>query len=131
MEGIHAFISPVVWDRPGDKSQPVSFDTADQPVWIRIRFKLHDRDLPILELDTVKGKQKIYDWRSVQWPPCGPFWATGEGADMEGGFVILVAYAKTEEEFYQSWPKATEVDIHERNVPIRYSDRFWKPDWIR
>jgi hypothetical protein len=118
------FISPFQWGRPSSSSLPVSFDIA-KPQWMCIRFKLYDKDMELVQLAV-----KCYDWRSAVWPPCGPYWATAEGDDSNGSFVILVAFTSSMDEFMKCWPHAVEIDEQSSNLPIEWTERFYKPDWV-
>jgi hypothetical protein len=65
------------------------------------------------------------DWRPVKFPPPAPCWCTGYG----DGHSIVVAYVETEDQVTEFWPEATNIDVHEENTEVRFSDRFPKPDW--
>jgi hypothetical protein len=75
--------------------------------WIRARFHANEDD-----------------YRSMVWPPPGPYWCSGYGED----YAIVVAYVRTEDQIYAGWPEASEVDLT-RGVDLVFTDRFAKPDW--
>lgn len=75
--------------------------------WIRARFRANEDD-----------------YRSVKWPPVGPYWCSGYG----DGYSIVVAYVRSEDDIYVQWPESTHIDA-EVGVEIEFCDRFPKPSW--
>jgi hypothetical protein len=76
--------------------------------WLRVRFYT-----------------TAHDYRPVNWPPIGPYWCTGYASDEE---YVLVAYVKNEEQVYEFWPEATNLDV-EGVSEISFTGRFPKPEW--
>lgn len=64
------------------------------------------------------------DYRSIKWPPVGPYWCSGHGDD----YSIVVAYVRTPEQITEQWPEATEISAEEVEG-ITFSDRFACPGW--
>lgn len=78
--------------------------------------------------DRIRFQASIEDYRSVKWPPLGPYWCSGEGDD----YSIIVAYlpnGTSDKELRKYWPEAKEIDRMQTDVQIEFSDRFAKPDW--
>lgn len=69
--------------------------------------------------------QAIQDCRPLKFNPKYPWWLTGSGE----GFVTIVAYLPPEEDLYEYWDDAEEVDVQERDE-ITFTDRFPKPDYF-
>jgi hypothetical protein len=68
------------------------------------------------------------DYRSVIWPPLGPYWCSGYGDDHS----VVVAYlphGTTDKDLKKYWPEARDIDRMQEDVQISFSDRFSKPDW--
>lgn len=65
------------------------------------------------------------DYRPVKWPVKHPYWCTGYG----DGYSIVVAYADNEEEIYENWPEAEDIDS---DIVDKYTftSRFPKPEWF-
>lgn len=76
--------------------------------WIRARFKAN-----------------ADDYRPVAFPPPGPYWCTGFGDNHS----IVVAYVKSEEQIAEFWPEAEDIDVHEENTELVFTDRFPRPEW--
>jgi len=79
--------------------------------WDRIRFKANEED-----------------FRSIIWPPLGPYWCSGYGE----GYSIVVAYVPhgtSETKLKEYWPEMRDLNRMQENVPIIFYDRFPKPDW--
>lgn len=72
----------------------------------------------------VRFKTKESDYRPIVWPIPHPYWCTGHGED----YSIIVAYADSEEQIYDFWPEAYDLDSEEL-MKIEFTDRFQKPDW--
>lgn len=64
------------------------------------------------------------DYRPVKWPIKYPYWCSGISDD---GW-ILIAYANFEDEIYELWPEASNLDIEEVEEII-FTSRFPKPKW--
>lgn len=78
--------------------------------------------------DRIRFRASLEDYRSVEWPPPGPYWCSGEGYD----YSIVVAYVPHgmhDADLYRYWPEMTHLDRMQEDVPIAFSDRFPKPDW--
>lgn len=92
----------------------VRFDDLYRPLWMRVRFRVrHD------------------DPRPVIWPPPGPYWWTGSGKDKDGNSVnVIVAYTKDPDKLKEFWPEMGEMSFSSAPEPVRWFDRFPKPDWI-
>ena len=82
--------------------------------WLRLRFKVPSDDP-----------------RPMAFPPPGPYWISGWTEDASGNDVaILIAFVKKREQVEEFWPDAFEVEESgEQNAPLRFTDRFPKPDW--
>lgn len=70
------------------------------------------------------------DWRPVYkiedgHPGLGPYWCSGYGED----YSIICAWMKPGVDVTVYWPEATHVTQDEEPSPIRFTDRFPKPDW--
>lgn len=80
---------------------------SEKKKWLRVRFHANESD-----------------YRSVKWPPPGPYWCSGVGE----GYSIVVAFVHTEDQIKEFWPEATNIDVMSEEE-IKFSDRFAKPDW--
>lgn len=66
----------------------------------------------------------IEDYRPVKWPIRYPYWCSGFSDE---GWIII-AYTDNEDEIYELWPEASNIDIEEV-AEIKFSKRFPKPSW--
>lgn len=66
------------------------------------------------------------DYRSITFPPPGPYWCSGYDADDRA---VIVAYVPNIEAIMINWPEAAEIDVLQENVEITFTDRFPKPDY--
>lgn len=78
-------------------------------MWVRYRFHAND-----------------VDFRSVIFPPPGPYWCSGYG----DGYSVVIAYLPKGIELTKYWPEASNVSSDEMDQ-IRFSDRFPEPQWWR
>lgn len=77
--------------------------------WLRVRFSVPSED-----------------YRPVTFPPPGPYWCTGYGAD---GAAILVAYVRAEGQVHEFWPDASPLHFCDERDAITFTDRFPEPEW--
>lgn len=73
------------------------------------------------------------DYRPVRWPIKHPYWCTGSGGscDDDGeSYNILVTYVDSEEELYENWPDAENLDIMSEESEYSFSSRFPRPEWL-
>lgn len=79
--------------------------------------------------DRIRIYVNLDDYRSVVWPPIGPYWCSGSTEHHS----IVIAYVPSrasDKEIRRQWPEVESIDRIEINMPqILYSDRFPKPDW--
>lgn len=78
--------------------------------------------------DRIRFHANPDDYRSVKWPPVGPYWYSGSG----DGYSIVVAYVPhgfTYSDIRKYWPEAKGIDRMQEDVQIEFTDRFAKPDW--
>lgn len=73
----------------------------------------------------VRFEANFDDYRPVKWPPPGPYWCTGFG----NNYSTVVAYVENEDQIYEFWPEANNVDIFQENVLPEFTDRMPKPEW--
>ena len=78
--------------------------------------------------DRVRLYVNLDDYRSVKWPPLGPYWCSGE-SDTHSIVVAYVPTGTTLQTIRKYWPEVKTVDRMQESIPITYSDRFQKPDW--
>lgn len=57
-----------------------------------------------------------------------PWWWTGSA--MDDSYAIIVCYLPDDENLYDYWDDAYDIDIEDR-PEIVYTDRFRKPEWIK
>ena len=57
-----------------------------------------------------------------------PWWCTGTA--MDDSYAIIVCYLPDDENLYDYWDDAYDVDTEDR-PEIVYTDRFRKPEWIK
>lgn len=75
----------------------------------------------------VRFEANIDDPRPIKWPIKHPYWITGEAGD--GSYATVVAYADSEEQIFELWPEAKNLEVQEREV-YTFTDRFPKPEWL-
>lgn len=71
------------------------------------------------------------DPRPVTFPPPGPYWISGYQYDFlsdDSMKTVLIAYLPKKSDLKKYWPEA-EVDGWYGQMPIKFTDRFPKPDW--
>ena len=78
--------------------------------------------------DRIRFQANEDDFRSVLWPPLGPYWCSGSSA-YHSIVVAYVPHGTTDEELKKYWPEAEEIDRMQEGIPIRFSDRFAQPSW--
>jgi len=71
------------------------------------------------------------DWRPVYkvedgTPGLGPYWCSGYGYDPDTA--IICAWVQPGEDVTKWWPEAERI-TQEEPSPMKFSDRFPKPDW--
>ena len=78
--------------------------------------------------DRVRLHVNLEDYRSVKWPPLGPYWCSGK-SDVYSIVVAYVPAGTTLKTLRLYWPEIKEVDRMQESIALTYSDRFPKPDW--
>lgn len=79
--------------------------------WDRVRFFANDSD-----------------YRTVVWPPLGPYWCSGYCGD-RSVVVAYVPHGTTDSQLNKFWPESEKIDRMQEGVNIEFSDRFPRPSW--
>jgi len=78
-----------------------------------------------MSINKYRFKVNPEDPRPVTFPLKYPWWCIGGNEE----YLIVVAYAESQEQLRALWPDAKDIDEYETDTKIVFSGRFPKLDW--